>query len=369
MTALSALPRSVLGSVFEFVPTAYLRAVCCTCRVFREAVRERPFLCARTGRTRFYSALRQWAEDGVWRKHLHAALCGRVICGRSFAFVMFSVACRTKDQELFSHAMELCDFGSLRLLRLCSHACSEAARWGCVGFLKALVRAGYLCPSLRAMVNAAKYGHLSCLRYMMFDERFHRRGLRLSRRSKVCKAAAANGRLGCVKLMLQNGARREGQMLVSAARHGHIECVSYLLKVGVPASENAAIAAAEEGHLRCLALLRGFWQQHNQSLVRAPLRKDQVHCFSYLLNCELDPVCFGELATWCVKLGASNCLRYLIDVSRDNVLPRFLEENRHNDEHCRLAIRKGNDRCLAVLLNSGFHCSQGVENLPPGGKA
>lgn len=117
-----------------------------------------------------------------------------------------------------------------------------ASKNGCLALVKAMVERGAdvdVCehPICSPMDLAARGGHEDIVCYLLVNGAKQER--RSAMRDNAITAAAANGRLGTVKLLLQHGADINSRLgpngttpLYEAVRHNHVETVRFLLEKG-----------------------------------------------------------------------------------------------------------------------------------------
>src|SRR5205823_2481673 len=92
--------------------------------------------------------------------------------------------------------------------------------------------------------NAAKNGHIICLKYA------HENGCKLN--SETCKSAASNGHLECLKYAYENGCEWNSETCKWASQNGHLECLKYAHENGCEWNIWTCAHAAGNGHLKCL---------------------------------------------------------------------------------------------------------------------
>jgi len=97
--------------------------------------------------------------------------------------------------------------------------------------------------------EAVELGRLSVLK------RLQRQG-RLSRRERLCEAAAKRGQLEKLKVLRADGWPWDAVTCSEAARGGHLEVLQWLRANGCPWDVKTCSKAAEGGHLEVLQWLR-----------------------------------------------------------------------------------------------------------------
>ena len=121
--------------------------------------------------------------------------------------------------------------------------------------------------------EASKLGCLSALK------RLHRGG-RLSRRERLCEAAARSGQLEELKLLRENGCPWDGMTCSAAARGGHLEVVQWARANSCPWDTDTCSAAALGGHLEVLQWARANGAPWDEERGRRRRSAGTSRCFS-----------------------------------------------------------------------------------------
>ena len=147
----------------------------------------------------------------------------------------------------------------------------DAAKNGHLECLKYFRKNGPLDNSVVAWT--AKYGHLECLKYA------HQNGCRLY--EYVCGWSALNGHLECLMYAFENDCSSDVWTCAWAALGGHLDCLKYAHENGCPWDVYTCIYAAENGHLECLKYAReNKCPWHIESCARA-FENGHLECLKY----------------------------------------------------------------------------------------
>ncbi len=143
---------------------------------------------------------------------------------------------------------------------------------------------------------AARNGHLECLKYL------YENGCPFGK--SVCVSAASNGHLDCLKYLHEQGCYLHVETTAYAARNGHLECLKYAHESGFPWDENTTAFAARKGHLECLkyAHEHGCPWTSRASIYAAEY--GHIECFKY---------CFKHWTStstpfWSIKFYLPKCI-------------------------------------------------------------
>jgi len=100
------------------------------------------------------------------------------------------------------------------------------------------------CGICKKANDAAKSGHLECLKYI------HEKGRQWD--TWTCSIAAAYGRLDCLKYLHENECPWDSWACNYAAANGKLECLKYLHENRCPWDKYACSCASANGNLDCL---------------------------------------------------------------------------------------------------------------------
>ena len=213
-------------------------------------------------------------------------------------------------------------------------ACIFAANNGHIECLQYLHKNGFPWDK-DACAFAAKNGQLECLEYL------HKNGCPWD--TGACGDAAANGHLEILKYLHENGCPWNQGVCAHAAKNGQLECLEYLHKNGCPWDKRVCAFAAANGHLDCLEYLYENGCLWDERACACAANNGHIECLKYLheKGCPWNEfVC--ELAA---KNGHIEILKYLYE----NGCP-------WNEWACRLAAENGHIDCLEYLHRHGCPC-------------
>jgi len=187
----------------------------------------------------------------------------------------------------------------------------------------------------------------------------------------ACWIAASFGHLGCLKLLIKEGANvaladKAGVTpLMIAAKNGHDHCIMLLIEAGAHIEDldtygnSACLFAAYNGHKDCLEQLLRTGANHsvaNKNYKATPciaaVQGGYIDCLKLLLEAGANPsASYIEGATACmlaVECGRIDCLKMLIDFGAD-----FNAANNARRTTLMIAASAGRLDCLTALIEAG----------------
>jgi hypothetical protein len=152
-------------------------------------------------------------------------------------------------------------------------------------------------------IEAARYGHLDCLKYA------HENGCEWN--SDLIAYAAKNGHLDCLRYAFENGCQTSEYTTASAAEGGNLDCLRYVHENGCEWDSFTSSEAAENGHLDCLRYMHENGCEWNKSTTFSAAENGHLDCLKYAHEngCEWDEKSTSNAA----ENGHLDCLRYLIE--------------------------------------------------------
>ena len=127
-------------------------------------------------------------------------------------------------------------------------------------------------------------------------------------------AAAVQGNLEMVKYCVANECPINEWACTEAARNGHLECLKYLREEAkAPWDSGAAIRAAQNGHLHILEyLVERKYDQFDEKACEYAATLGRVHCLKYLHETAKAPWDYACVQR-ADENGYRECLQYLLD--------------------------------------------------------
>ncbi|ATZ80172.1 ankyrin repeat domain-containing protein [Bodo saltans virus] len=180
-------------------------------------------------------------------------------------------------------------------------------------------------------IDAAKNGHLGCLKYL------HENGCPWD--SNTCSSAAENGYLECLKYAHENGCSWNELTSYCAAGNGHLECLKYSHENGCSLNYYTCLAATLNGHLECF------------KYVRENVRPRDLHPYSMRQLMDISDTCWTA-----AENGNLECLKY----AHENGCS-------WGNFTCLLAAQNGHLECLKYAHENGCPwdkrtCSAAAQN-------
>jgi hypothetical protein len=156
--------------------------------------------------------------------------------------------------------------------------------------------------------EAAKGGHLDCLRYLY--------GTYCSWDEWATRYAAKNGHLDCLQYLHEHGCPWDEYAISEAAKGGHLECLRYLHEHGCPWDEDAISEAAKGGHLECLRYLHQKDCELKEEVIADAAEGSHLDSLRYLYerhenNYRDKPNAIYFAASLAAENGHLDCLQYL----------------------------------------------------------
>ena len=159
------------------------------------------------------------------------------------------------------------------------------------------------CNECKYTEDAAKNGHLGCLKRLYKEEKKWRDGDKLT-----CSAAARGGNLECLKYAHENGYEWDKNTCAAAAANGHLECLIYARENNCPWDKYTCTYAAKGGHIACLRYAHENECPWDKKTCAAAAVGGHLECLKYAHEngCPWD-----EYTCQCAAMnGHLDCLRY-----------------------------------------------------------
>jgi len=154
--------------------------------------------------------------------------------------------------------------------------------------------------------HAASNGHLDCLKYL------HENGCQWY--EDTCSHAALNGHLDCLKYAHEQGCSWNEDTCAFAARNGHLECLKYAYEQECPWDEWTCANAALNGHLDCLTYAHNKGCQWDVWTCSLAAEAGHLNCLTYAREngCPWDQkTCIERAAKCAFKHSNLTCFQYL----------------------------------------------------------
>jgi hypothetical protein len=154
-----------------------------------------------------------------------------------FVSVHFRIAARKGYFDILKYIIKTCN-KCYQGCNIDGNACDDAAACGHLNCLKLAYEFGEAPIGIETFYNAAKYGHIDCLRYALDNEYEYSR----NEHGKImCAKAAINGHINCLKLLREQEMHWDEQTCKSALecalKYNQVECIEYAYKYGCPYSK------------------------------------------------------------------------------------------------------------------------------------
>jgi hypothetical protein len=197
---------------------------------------------------------------------------------------LIKMGIRTIDQTI----IEIVSRGNLRLLKW---FIKEKRCWGLID----------------ACAQAAKHGHLECLRYL------HEQGCPWD--VLTCLEAAREGHLDCLKYAHENGCPGASRTIIEVAAHnGHLDCLQYLHEKGSSYVSSGDIhlcsLTVQGGNLACLKYLHEQGYGWDKRTCGNAAENGHLNCLQYAHEngCPWD---FPEIYTIACLNAHIDCMEYI----------------------------------------------------------
>ncbi len=221
------------------------------------------------------------------------ASCGHTDCLR----ILIEKGCK-KHKDTCRAAAENGHLACLKLAHelgcmLNNTVCNAAAKHGHLYCLQYTLEHG-CSADVDTLCAAAEGGHVECLRFVL------EKGVKILKRA--CHNAAMSGNVDCLKLLRARGAPAwDVNCALQAAKYGHLACLEYLLNEGCKVDHTCTQHAAEAGQADCLELLLTRQCEARSDCVDRAAAGEHMACLRVLkkFNIEIDSHYGSEdLLTW-----------------------------------------------------------------------
>ena len=102
-----------------------------------------------------------------------------------------------------------------------------------------------------------------------------------STKNELCKYAAENGYLDCLKYANENGCQWNKYTCRNAAKNGHIECLKYAYENSYPWDKKTCKHAALNGYLNCLKYAHENGCPWDEDTCKYAEKNGQLECLKY----------------------------------------------------------------------------------------